>query len=60
VYEIDVRIYGETAVVIGRSTNKGINPNGNEFSHDEFWTDILVKSNGEWKWVSTQVAVLKK
>ena len=59
VFELDTRIYGNTAVAIGRSHNKGVKSNGKEFSHDELWTEFFVKSDGKWELVSTQVAVLR-
>ena len=55
----DIRIYGDSAVSIGRAHNKGVKNNGEEFSHDELWTDVLVKRNGKWRYVSIQVMMLK-
>lgn len=46
--DIKVRIYGNTAVVTGVATEKGIRQ-GNSFSGKTRWTRIFVKRGGEWK-----------
>ncbi len=60
VFELDIRIYGDTAISIGRAHNKGVKSNGQDLNHDEFWTDVFLRSDGKWKLVSTQVDILEK
>lgn len=48
-----VQIYGETAVVIGRWTARGIN-NGERFDYSARFMSVYVKRDGEWKMVAEQ------
>jgi len=48
-----VRLYGDTAVVTYRSTDKGTYK-GNDISGKYRWTDVFVKQRGQWRIVSTQ------
>ena len=54
-YDLDVRVYGDTAVVIGRTKEKGRAANGNEFTAEYRWTDVFVKRQGRWQCVAAQV-----
>ena len=49
-----VRIYGDTAVVTGRTTVKS-----NSFSGQSMWTDTWVRRNGAWQCVASQGTVIK-
>lgn len=49
----DVRIYGNTAVVIGRWRARGINA-GQPFDYAARYVSVWVKSDGEWRMVSDQ------
>jgi ketosteroid isomerase-like protein len=50
--DIKVRVYGDAAVVTGRSTYKG-QYKGKEYSQQYRWTDTLVKDNlGRWRCVA--------
>jgi len=49
----DVRIYGNTAVVIGRWRARGINT-GQPFDYAARYVSVWVKSDGEWRMVSDQ------
>lgn len=51
--EMKVQVYGNTAVVTYRSTDKG-NYKGNDISGQYRWTDVFVKQQGRWQIVSTQ------
>lgn len=51
--EIRVQIYGQAAVVTGRSTQKG-SFKGKDLSGVYRWTDTWVKRNGKWQCVATQ------
>jgi len=48
-----VRVYGETAVVTYRSTDKGMYKDM-DISGQYRWTDVFVKQGGQWRIVSTQ------
>ena len=47
-----VQVIGDTAIVTGRSTIKGIR-DGKELSGQERWTDVFVRRNGRWQAVTT-------
>ncbi len=49
--EMKVRVYGDTAVVTGRTTFKWTNK-GKDFSDQERWTDTWVKLAGHWRFVA--------
>jgi ketosteroid isomerase-like protein len=51
--ELNVRRYGDTAIVIGRSTQKGVE-NGNDYSGDYRFTRVYVKENERWMTVALQ------
>jgi len=55
-YDLDVRVYGSTAVVIGRTKEKGHYPSGRQFINEYRWTDIFVKRQGRWQCIAAQVA----
>jgi len=50
--DIKVRIYGDTAVVTGRTTNKG-QYKGKDISGQYRWTDTFIKRDGRWQCVAT-------
>jgi ketosteroid isomerase-like protein len=52
--EMKVRVYGETAVITGRSSIKA-NVNGQEISGEFRFTDIWVKQSNRWMAVASQV-----
>jgi Domain of unknown function (DUF4440) len=47
--QMKVRVYGDAAVVTGRSTLTS-----STFSGQALWTDTFVKKNGKWLCVATQ------
>ena len=58
--DLDVRFYGETAIVVGQGSIKGQTPT-KDLSGRYVWTDTFVKQNGAWKAVASQVtSVLEK
>lgn len=58
--DLDVRFYGETAIVVGQGSIKGHTPT-KDLSGRYVWTDTFVKRNGAWKAVASQVtSVLAK
>jgi ketosteroid isomerase-like protein len=51
--DMSVRVYGDTAVVSYRSTDKGMYKD-TDISGQYRWTDVFVKQKGEWRIVATQ------
>ncbi len=52
--ELDVQIIGDTAIVVGRSKDKGTYK-GQDISGDYRFTDVFVHRDGRWQAVSTHV-----
>jgi len=52
--EMKVRVYGDTAVVTGQSTVKGIFKT-QDISGKYRWTDVFVKRDGKWQIVNAQL-----
>jgi Ketosteroid isomerase homolog len=52
--EMNVRVYGETAVITGRSAIKA-KTNGEEIGGELRFTDVWVKQSDGWKAVASQV-----
>jgi ketosteroid isomerase-like protein len=58
--KLDVRFYGDTAIVVGQGSIKGHTPT-KDLSGKYVWTDTFVKQDGTWKAVASQVtSVLAK
>jgi ketosteroid isomerase-like protein len=57
--DMKVQVYGDTAVVTYRSTDKGTDK-GTDISGHYRWTDVFVKRNGRWQIVSTQGTSIAK
>lgn len=51
--ELSVRLYGETAIVIGRWTAKGVN-HGQAFGYQARYQAVWVKRAGRWQIVADQ------
>lgn len=51
--EYDVRIYGETAVVVGRWSARGVN-DGQAFDYAARFLSVYVKRDGRWQMVAEQ------
>ena len=51
--DIQVRVYGDTAVVTGRVTEKGTF-NGRNLNSQSRYTDVWVRRNGRWQVVAAQ------
>ena len=57
---LDVRFYGETAIVVGQGSIKGHTPT-KDLGGRYVWTDTFLKQNGAWKALASQVtSVLEK
>ena len=57
--DLRVRVYGETAVVTGRSVQKGME-NGKDYSGDYWFTRVYVKQKGRWLTVALQTTLIQK
>ncbi len=53
--ELEVRIYGDAAVVIGTGKSKGA-WNGESFKSHERFTDVFIRREGKWLCVSTHTS----
>jgi len=57
--ELEVRVYGDTAVVTGRHTQKAQSA-GNDISGQYRFTRVYVKQKGQWKAVAYQATHISK
>ena len=55
-YDLDIRVYGDMAVVVGRTKERGHYDSGRQFTNEYRWTDIFVKRQGRWRCIAAQVA----
>jgi hypothetical protein len=58
-HDMKVRLYGDTAVVNGITSVKGVS-GGKAFAAELRFTDTLVKRNGKWRIVASHVSPLPK
>ena len=59
--DLQVRLYGDTAIVVGQGTIRAHEGKQNLLGGKFVWTDTFVKQHGTWKVVASQVSpVLKK
>ncbi len=56
--DLNVRVYGETAVVTGRSVQSG-HENGKDYSGDYRFTRVYVERNGNWQTVALQTTLIQ-
>ncbi len=59
VEDFEVRLYGDTALLSGRTRMTGMSE-GKPFSSSYRYIDIYICKNGQWKIVSVQITRLKK
>lgn len=52
--KMDVRVFGNAAVVTGSTREKGKDKDGKEFDRMFRWTDTWVERNGRWECVASQ------
>lgn len=57
--DLNVRVYGNTAVVTGRVTQKAME-NGKDTSGEHRFTRVLVKEKGSWVSVAVQTTTIAK
>src|SRR2546423_12074017 len=55
-YDLDIRVYGYTAVVIGRTKERGHYDSRRQITNQYRLTGIFVKSQGRWQCIAAQVA----
>ena len=59
IFDLRVRVYGNTAVVTGRSVQKGME-NGKDYSGDYWFTRVYVKQNDRWLTVALQTTPIRQ
>jgi ketosteroid isomerase-like protein len=57
--DLKVRVYSGTAIVTGRSVQKGME-NGKDYSGDYRFTRVYVKENGHWLTVALQTTLIQQ
>ena len=57
--DLKVRVYGDTAIVTGRSVQKGME-NGKDYSGDYRFTRVYVKQKGRWLTVALQTTLIQQ
>jgi len=57
--DLNVRVYGDAAVVTGRSIQKGTE-NGKDYSGDYWFTRVYAKQGGRWVTVALQTTPIQK
>jgi ketosteroid isomerase-like protein len=57
--DLNVRVYGNTALVTGRSIQKGME-NGKDYSGDYRFTRVYVKQKGRWLTVALQTTLIRQ
>jgi ketosteroid isomerase-like protein len=57
--DLKIRIYGDTAIVTGRSTQKG-SENGKDYSGDYRFTRVYGKQEGRWVTVALQATLMQR
>jgi ketosteroid isomerase-like protein len=57
--DLKVRVYGNTAIVTGRSVQKGTE-NGKDYSGDYRFTRVYVKEKGRWVTVALQTTLIRQ
>jgi uncharacterized protein (TIGR02246 family) len=57
--DLKVRVYGDTAIVTGRSTQQGME-NGKDYSGAYWFTRVYVKEKGRWLTVALQTTLIQQ
>jgi ketosteroid isomerase-like protein len=57
--DLKVRVYGDTAIVTGRSVQKGME-NGKDYSGGYWFTRVYVKQKGRWLTVALQTTLIQQ
>ena len=56
--DLNIRVYGNTAIVTGRSIQKG-KENGKDYSGDYRFTRVYIKQDGRWQTVALQTTLIQ-
>jgi ketosteroid isomerase-like protein len=56
--DLKVRVYGDTAIVTGRSSQQG-KENGKDYSGDYRFTRVYVRQKGQWVTVALQTTLIQ-
>jgi hypothetical protein len=57
--DLNIRVYGDSAVVTGRAIQKGAE-NGKDYSGDYWFTRVYVNQRGRWITVALQTTLIQK
>jgi ketosteroid isomerase-like protein len=57
--DLNIRVYGNSAVVTGKAVQKGAE-NGKDYSGDYWFTRVYVNKGGRWITVALQTTLIKK
>ena len=57
--DLNIRVYGNSAVVTGRAVQKGAE-NGKDYSGDYWFTRVYVNQGGHWTTVALQTTLIQK
>jgi ketosteroid isomerase-like protein len=57
--DLNIRVYGNSAVVTGRAVQEGAE-NGKDYSGDYWFTRVYVRQGGHWKTVALQTTLIKR
>ncbi len=57
--QMDVRVYGDTAIVTGRSTATGTDQDG-AMDEQRRWTRVLLRTDGSWQFVHFQATPIRR
>jgi ketosteroid isomerase-like protein len=58
IFDLNVRLYGDTAVVTGRSIQKGTE-NSKDYSGSYWFTRVYIKQNGRWVSIALQATLIQ-
>ena len=58
IFDLNVRVYGDTAVVTGRSIQKGTE-NAKDYSGSYWFTRVYIKRDGRWISVALQATLIQ-
>src|SRR5450432_3897062 len=57
--DLNIHVYGNSAVVTGRAIQKGME-NGKDYSGDYWFTRVYVNQGGHWMTVALQTTLIKQ